>query len=127
MDFDDSVMRISAQIPKGKVTTYKEIALALGGAGYSRAVGNALNGNKKPVVIPCHRVIRSNGDIGGYAGGTEKKIRLLASEGVKVANGKVMDYEKILFKHDLMKKPLGPQPRSLERSSALRPRKTNSG
>jgi len=76
-------------IPRGKVTTYKELALALGRPRACRAVGNALAGNPDPVTIPCHRVVRSDGKIGGYKFGESKKAKLLSMEGVVIKNGKV--------------------------------------
>ena len=78
------------QVPEGKVTTYKELAKALGSKGY-RAVGNAMNRNPNAPEVPCHRVVRSDGSIGGYAYGPNKKIALLREEGVNVAEGKVQD------------------------------------
>ncbi len=86
-----------AKIPKGKVATYKQIAIALGNPGAARAIGNACNANSNAPEVPCHRIVSSSGKIGGYAHGTKKKISLLASEGVKVKNGKIADFEKRLF------------------------------
>ena len=71
------------KIPKGSVKTYKEIACIIGKPNSSRAVANACGKNPFIVLIPCHRVIRSNGSLGGYsgAGGIEKKKQLLIQEG----------------------------------------------
>ena len=79
--FQEKVLKVVSQIPKGKVLTYKEVAKKAGSAGASRAVGNILNKNydKK---IPCHRVIQSDGEIGGYNRGAAKKRKLLKEEGV---------------------------------------------
>ena len=85
------------KIPKGKVTTYSELAKAVGTKAV-RAVGTAMAKNEKLIEIPCHRVVRSDGSIGQYAKGREKKIELLESEGVSVETGKVKDFEKCLFK-----------------------------
>jgi len=63
----------------------------------SRAVGNACNANPNAPRVPCHRVVSSSGEIGGYAHGQMRKISLLAKEGVKVRNGKIADFEKKLF------------------------------
>ena len=68
-------------IPYGEVKSYKEIATALGNEKLARAVGNASNKNPIPIIIPCHRVIASNGDISGYVGGAEIKQKLLEIEG----------------------------------------------
>ncbi|HJU33818.1 MAG TPA: MGMT family protein [Nitrososphaera sp.] len=76
------VYDIVAQVPKGKVTTYGDIARALGHPRASRAIGRILNSNPNPVVTPCHRVIKSNGKIGGYAFGKMRKKGLLKKEGL---------------------------------------------
>lgn len=67
-------------IPKGKTATYKEVAVAIGHPKAYRAVGNALNKNPFAPIVPCHRVIKSNGEVGGFASGTQKKIQLLSGE-----------------------------------------------
>ena len=77
------------EVPKGKVTTYRELAHALGTKAY-RAVGQAMNRNPELVSVPCHRVIKSIGEGGGYALGTVRKKELLKMEGVQVeANGRI--------------------------------------
>lgn len=86
--FARRVLEATAAIPYGEVRTYAEVAAAAGRPGAARAAGNALASNRAPVVVPCHRVVRSGGDgdlarrIGGYAGGAERKRRLLELEGV---------------------------------------------
>ncbi len=81
-DFQIMVWEEIKKIPKGKVRTYKEIAVAISRPKASRAVANACGKNPFPLKIPCHRVIRSNGYIGGYSGegGIKKKIELLKLE-----------------------------------------------
>jgi methylated-DNA-[protein]-cysteine S-methyltransferase len=76
------VYDIVVQIPDGKVTTYGDIARALGHPGASRAIGRILNRNPNPIAIPCHRVIKSDGKLGGYAFGKIRKKELLKKEGV---------------------------------------------
>ena len=76
-------------IPVGKVTTYKTLAAAAGNPKAARAVGNILNKNPNLVSVPCHRVIRSDGKVGGYSVGQQKKIELLRKEGVEICAGKV--------------------------------------
>jgi methylated-DNA-[protein]-cysteine S-methyltransferase len=76
------VYDIVDQIPEGKVTTYGDIAKALGHPGASRLIGRILNKNPKPILTPCHRVIKSNGNIGGYAFGKARKKELLKKEGL---------------------------------------------
>jgi methylated-DNA-[protein]-cysteine S-methyltransferase len=78
----NDVYDIVAQIPEGKVTTYGDIARALGHPGASRAIGRILNRNPNPIITPCHRVIKSDGKLGGYVYGTIKKKELLKKEGL---------------------------------------------
>lgn len=75
------------KIPPGKVTTYGRLARRLKTS--PRAVGQALKRNRRPIVIPCHRVVASDGAIGGYRLGIERKISLLRCEGVQVRNKRV--------------------------------------
>ena len=74
------------KIPKGEVRTYREIAIAIGKPNSARAVANACGRNPRPIEIPCHRVIRSDGRLGGYSGkgGVSKKLRLLKKEGISL-------------------------------------------
>ena len=88
MRFNEKVWAVCATVPKGKVTTYAAIARKLNTAAY-RAVGNALNKNPYAPKVPCHRVVGSDGSLTGFAGGLEKKKRLLKAEGVAFVNGKV--------------------------------------
>ena len=88
MNFNELCYRVLREVPKGKVTTYKEIARALHSKAY-RAVGNAMNKNPYAPGVPCHRVINSDGSIGGFASGTKKKIEMLKKEGVEVKKGKI--------------------------------------
>lgn len=99
MGFSEKVYELCRKIPKGKVTTYKEIGKALRGKGQVyRAVGVALNKNPYAPEVPCHRVVCYDGKIGGFAHGTKKKIELLEKEGVKVSDGEIVDFEKVLFR-----------------------------
>lgn len=86
--FQRKVYEAVRKIPRGRVAAYQRIAYALGKLGAARAVGNALN--KNPFrSVPCHRVVRSDGSVGGYARGRNAKITLLRSEGVRVDKGRV--------------------------------------
>jgi len=100
-DFSQHCYRLLKKVPKGKITTYKLLAHALGTKAY-RAVGNAMKNNPCPGTrksqIPCHRVIKSNGEIGGFAFGTDKKIALLRKEGISIKNSKIQNMEKFLYK-----------------------------
>ncbi|HXF73170.1 MAG TPA: methylated-DNA--[protein]-cysteine S-methyltransferase [Actinomycetota bacterium] len=79
--FARRVLARTARIPYGRVRTYGELAAALGAPRAARAVGNALGANPVPIVVPCHRVVRAGGDLGGYGGGPERKEWLLRLEG----------------------------------------------
>jgi len=98
MDFSERVLRLTAGIPPGRVTSYGELAKALGGVKFSRAVGNALHRNSNPIRIPCHRVVNSDGSLGGYSGGTQEKIKLLRNEGIRIRNGRILDFERVFFR-----------------------------
>lgn len=80
--FVRKVLRATARIPFGEVASYGEIAGKAGSPKASRAAGNALGSNPIPIVVPCHRVLRTGGNIGGYTGGLDKKRFLLRVEGV---------------------------------------------
>ena len=82
-DFQIKVWNAISKIPKGKVKTYKELARSIRKPKASRAVANACGKNPFPIKIPCHRVIRSDGRLGGYSGngGIKTKRKLLRSEG----------------------------------------------
>lgn len=94
-NFTEKCYEIVRTIPKGKVTTYKEIAQALHSKGY-RAVGHAMSTNKDVPHTPCHRVVGSQGDITGYIHGTHKKRTMLKKEGVTF-NGKKVDLKKHFY------------------------------
>ncbi|MBI5398840.1 MGMT family protein [Candidatus Woesearchaeota archaeon] len=98
--FNERVYELLRRVPAGKVTTYAELAHALGTKAY-RAVGNAMNKNPYAPLVPCHRVVKSDGCIGGFALGCEKKIALLEKEGVYVKNGKIVGFDKKLFRFDI--------------------------
>jgi O-6-methylguanine DNA methyltransferase len=83
--FQQAVLRKTAEIPPGEVRPYAWVAREMGQPGAVRAVGSALGRNPVPILIPCHRVVRSDGRIGNYALGTAMKSRLLSEEGVDVA------------------------------------------
>lgn len=102
MNFDERVWKLMERIPRGNVTTYGEIARKLNTKAY-RAVGNACRKNPYAPRVPCHRVVRSDGTIGGFGGKTsgktvEEKTLLLREENIEVRNGRVIDFEKVLFR-----------------------------
>jgi O-6-methylguanine DNA methyltransferase len=83
--FQSKVYKVVSKILKGKVLTYRKVANLAGHPRAWRAVGNILNKNRNPKV-PCHRVIRSDGKIGGFNKGTKRKACLLKKEGVVIKN-----------------------------------------
>ncbi len=82
--FQRSVLNVLRQVAFGQLTSYGELARAAGYPGAARAVGQVMANNPLPLVIPCHRVLRSDGSLGGFGGGPEMKQRLLRLEGVEV-------------------------------------------
>ena len=95
--FQKAVWEATRQVPKGRVTTYATIAKLIGRPKAVRAVGNALNKNPYAPKVPCHRVIKSDGGLGGFASGLNKKKRMLEREGVKIKNNKIIDFDKKFF------------------------------
>ena len=95
--FSSRCYRLLCKVPKGRVTTYGDIAVALGCKAY-RAVGNAMNRNPNAPVVPCHRVVASDGSLNGYAGGLALKKKLLEQEGLEIRGGKVVDFETKRFR-----------------------------
>ncbi len=93
----EKIYDLLRQIPRGRVTTYGEIAAKLGSRAF-RAVGKIVGQNRDIPATPCHRVVRADGFIGGYAFGVDKKIALLKSEGLNVKNGKIIDFAEKFYK-----------------------------
>lgn len=96
-DYQAKVLRAESGIPRGWVSTYGRIADHLGSRGGGRAVGNALANNPFPILIPCHRAVRSTGDLGGYQGGMEMKKALLELEGVAFRSPTKVSLEKVYY------------------------------
>src|SRR3989338_6842209 len=95
--FQDKVYELCKKVPKGKVTTYKAIAEAMGTKAY-RAVGQALNKNPYAPKVPCHRVVNSQGHLHGFASGLRKNASLLKEEGIKISNNRISDKGLIIRK-----------------------------
>ncbi len=101
MSFDEKVYEVIENIPEGRVSTYKVIAERLDTEAY-RAIGQALKRNPDAPTVPCHRVVSSDGTIGGYMGeetgeSVQKKIRLLQEEGVEIEDGEIKNFEDVLW------------------------------
>ena len=86
------------KVPKGKVITYAGLAIMIGRPKAHRAVGSAMNKNPYAPQVPCHRVVKSNGDLGGFATDIEVKIKRLQEEGVMVSDNKIVDFRSTLYK-----------------------------
>jgi len=98
LNLDKLVYKKLAQVPHGKVTTYLELANAVGLTNGQRAIGQIMKKNPFPVIIPCHRVVKSNGQVGGYAYGGRVKTKMLKKEGIKINDGKILDWQKTFYK-----------------------------
>lgn len=88
-EFDLKVLHLVFKIPRGEVKTYKEVAESMESRAW-RAVGSAMARNPFPLVIPCHRVVRSDLNLGNYGGGVEMKRELLTKEGVKIKGQRII-------------------------------------
>ena len=85
------------KVPKGKVITYAGLARMVGRPKAHRAVVSAMNKNPYAPQVPCHRVVKSNGDLGGFATDIKVKIKRLQKEGVVVSDNKIVDFQSTLF------------------------------
>ena len=85
------------QVPEGKVTTYGDLAKAVGLENGQRVIGTIMKKNPFPVIVPCHRVVKSDGKIGGFIYGEKVKSQMLIKEGIKIKNGKIVDFVKEKF------------------------------
>ena len=98
MNLQQKIYKKLLKVPKGQITTYGELAKAVGLKNGQRIVGKIMNKNPYPVIIPCHRVVMSTGKIGGYAYGEHVKIKLLSDEGIQIQNGKIIDLKNTLYR-----------------------------
>ena len=96
-EFNEKAYEICKRIPKGYVSTYKSVAQTMNSRAY-RAVGNALNKNPYAPIVACHRIVKSTGEVGGFASGTKNKIKLLKKEGIKIKNNRIHNFDEVLFK-----------------------------
>ena len=97
MTLSTKVYRKLLHVPKGKVTTYRELANAVGLKNGQRTIGMIMKKNPFPVIIPCHRVVKSDGKIGGYVYGKSVKSKMLTNEGIKIKDGEIIDFDKAKF------------------------------
>ena len=98
MNLEQKIYKKLLEVPKGQITTYGELAKAVGLKNGQRAVGKIMNKNPYPVIIPCHRVVMSTGKIGGYAYGEHIKKKMLNDEGIEIKDGKILDWENRVYR-----------------------------
>ena len=98
MNLEHKVYKKLLDVPKGQITTYGDLAKAVGLKNAPRTIGKIMNKNPYPVLIPCHRVVMSTGKIGGYAYGEHIKTKMLSDEGIEIINGSIENFHKKLFK-----------------------------
>lgn len=98
MNLDKKIYKKLLEVPKGKITTYGELAKAVDLKNGQRVVGKIMNKNPYPVIIPCHRVVQSDGKIGGYAYGQVIKSDMLTKEGITIKNGKILDLQNKIYR-----------------------------
>lgn len=97
--FQKKILRKLQEVPRGAVVSYQALGAAVGAPQGARAVGNALHHNPVPIYVPCHRVIASDGAIGGYGGGAARKLQLLRSEGFALGDGEVRISDGVVWGH----------------------------
>ena len=98
MKIEERVYKKLLQVPTGYVITYQELANAVGLQNRQRMIGRIMKNNPFPVIVPCHRVVKSDGNVGGYAFGEKIKKNMLLNEGVKTHRNKIINFEKKKFR-----------------------------
>ena len=98
MKTEEKIYKKLLKVPSGYVTTYGELAKAINLKNGQRVVGRIMKNNPFPVIVPCHRVVKSDGTFGGYSYGTERKKHMLVKEGLKINDNKISDFKKNLFR-----------------------------
>ena len=97
MNLTEYTYYLVKQIPVGRVSTYGAVARALGNKSYARAVGKYLNKNPDADTMPCFKIVKSDGSLGGFGLGLDDKIKRLNKDGINVKNGKIVDFQKVFF------------------------------
>ena len=98
MIIEKKIYKKLLQVPSGKITTYGELSQAIGLKNGQRVIGRVMKNNPFPVIIPCHRVVKSNREIGGYAFGVDIKRSMLTKEGICIKNNRIENFEKSFFR-----------------------------
>ena len=89
---------LTTNVPEGRVITYAGLAKLIGHPKAHRAVGSAMNKNPFAPKVPCHRVVKSNGEVGGFAQDIQIKIQRLKQEGIEIKNNKILNFDNICLK-----------------------------
>ena len=97
MIIEKKIYKKLLQVPSGKITTYGELSRAIGLKNGQRVIGRVMKNNPFPVIVPCHRVVKSNREIGGYAFGVDIKRNMLTKEGICIKNDRIKNFEKSFF------------------------------
>ena len=98
MIIEKKIYKKRLQVPSGKITTYGELSRAIGLKNGQRVIGRVMKNNPFPVIVPCHRVVKSNREVGGYAFGVDIKRNMLTKEGICIKNNKIENFEKSFFR-----------------------------
>lgn len=98
MKLEHKVYKKLLEVPPGHVTTYGELAKAVGLKNGQRAIGKIMNKNPYPSIVPCHRVVMSTGKLGGYAYGEKIKKNMLKKEGVEIKDSKILNFKNKLYR-----------------------------
>jgi len=97
LNIEKKIYKKLLTVPHGKITTYNELSKSIGLENGQRLVGQIMKKNPFPVIIPCHRVIKSNGDIGGYLFGIDIKKNMLRKEGICIIKNKIDNFKDVFF------------------------------
>ena len=97
MKIDKKIYKKLLQVPLGKITTYGELSRAIGLKNGQRVIGQIMKKNPFPVIVPCHRVVKSNREIGGYAFGVDIKRNMLTKEGICIKKNKIDNFKDVFF------------------------------
>ena len=98
MKIEERVYKKLLQVPTGYVVTYRELSRAVGLQNRQRMIGRIMKNNPFPVIVPCHRVVKSDGNVGGYAFGEKIKKNMLQNEGIEIHGNKIINFEKRKFR-----------------------------
>lgn len=97
MNITEYTYYLVRQIPAGRVSTYGAVAKALGNKGYARAVGKYMNNNPDADTMPCFKIVKSDGSLGGFGLGINDKIRRLKKDGIEVKDEKIVNFKRVFF------------------------------